>query len=53
MELHHAELQEERVSAGHSPQSTGESENTAGKTHTRLRSTRKHHLGHEVIADCL
>lgn len=53
MELHHAEPQEERVSAGHITQSRGESESTTGETHAHLRSTRRPRLGHEVIADCV
>lgn len=53
MELHYAKLQEERVSAGHSPQSRRKSENTTGETHTRLRSAQRRYLSHELIADCL
>lgn len=53
MEVHHAELQQERLSAGHSPQSARESENTTGEPHTRLLSIRKHHFEREVIANCL
>lgn len=38
MEVHHGELQEERLSAGHSSQSAGESGSSAGDTHTHTHA---------------